>query len=163
MEHIIKYKDSVGELIEEKFLGAFVEYSKEYYSQDQKLFKTELIENQQVMLVTYENSGENHKELFCIHQEDYGNITADFLEAHQVTEDGYKVRGYLYEKGKLTFVRDTYYDNADEIMKEISLNPSKNYAATMIEYYEYDENRELIRITQKTMDDKIISINTLIK
>lgn len=162
MEHIIKYRDNKGNLFEEKLLGSFTEYSKEYYSKDQKLLKSELIEEQQIMLVTYENSGNNHKELFCIHQEAYGNIAADFLEAHQVTADEYRVRGYLYEKGKLTFVRDTYYDNANEIMKEISLNPSMNYVATMIEYYEYDENKELIRITQKTMDDKIISINTLI-
>ncbi len=157
MEYIIRYKDDLGEFINEECIDKNEEYSKEYYSKENELIKTELIENEHIIVVTYENCSTNFEELLEKHLKEYGNVTADFMEIHEIIREGYKVRGHLYKNGNLNFVRETYYDMEDDIIKEVSLNPKNNYEPTMVEYYEYDNNKELIGITQKTIDGKIIS------
>lgn len=156
-EYIIKYKNDLGEFIDEECIDSKEEYIKEYYSNKNELIKTELIRNEKVRVVTYENCGENFEELLKMHFKMYGNISANFMEAHEITNEGYKVRGHLFKNGELNFVRDTYYDNMEDVVKEVSLNPQNNYEPTMVEYYEYDDNKELIGITQKTIDGKVIA------
>lgn len=46
----------------------------------------------------------------------------------------------------------TYYDENE--IKEVSLDSNNNYGSTM---FEYDDNKELIGITQKIINGKIIS------
>ncbi|AZK48591.1 hypothetical protein [Paenibacillus lentus] len=157
MGYIIKYRNDIGEFINEESVDTHEEYSKEYYTNNNELIKTELIINGKVKVVTYENSDINFEELLEKHLKEYGNASADFMGVHEITSEGYKVRGHLFKNGKLNFVRETYYDMMGNEIKEVSLNPKNNYEPTMVEYYEYDDNKELIRITQKTIDGKVIS------
>lgn len=157
MVHIIRFKNDLGEFINEECITKDGEYIKEYYSEKDDLIKTELIKKGAVLVVRYENCGTNFAELLAVHLKEYGNVTADFLAVQEMTNKGYKKRGHLFENGKLLFVRETYYDSLGDIVKEVSLNSKNNYEPTMVEYYEYDDQKELIGITQKTMDGRVIS------
>lgn len=156
LRYSIKNKDENGVYIEEKDANISEWYSKEYYTKDNKLFKTEVINNNEIIVVRYYNCI-NVEEALKEHTELYGDISADFMEEELKLDGGYKIRGFLYENGKLNYVREIYYDADDDIVKEVALNPRAIYEATMVEYYEYDDNKELIGITQKTMDGKVIS------
>ncbi|GIO86789.1 hypothetical protein J25TS5_37210 [Paenibacillus faecis] len=156
-EYIIKYKNNLGEFINEECVDKNQRYIKEYYSKENALIKTELIRNEEVKVVRYKNCGENFEELLEKHLKEYGNISADFMGTHEITKEGYKVRGHLYEDGELSFVREIYYDMMGDEIKEVTLDSKNNYEPTVIEYYEYDENKELIGLTQKTIDGKVIA------
>lgn len=157
MEYIIKYINDDGKFVNEESIDKNGLYNKEYYTKENKLIKTEVIKNEHIIVVRYQNCNANFKELLKKHSEEYGNISADFMGTHEITKEGFKVRGHLYKNGKLNFVRETYYDVNENEVKEVSLDSDNNYKPTMVEYYEYDDNKELIGITQKTIGGKIIS------
>lgn len=63
MVHIIRFKNNLGEFINEECITNDEEYSKEYYSEKGELIKTELIEKGAVLVVRYENCRTNCAEL----------------------------------------------------------------------------------------------------